>query len=347
MEPIRKKQLEDYFYVFLGGFLGFLAGLFFLHFIHYLTIGGVSVMEEKIDLISFFRETSMRQVEALGILLSFSFLGTISGVTWVLGQKIKSGKKRIKLLKEVSQAKTEFVTFTTHQLRAPLSALKFSLKMFQEGDFGKLNEEQQKIAKSNFEAVETLLAQISNLLDISKIELGKATVTKTRFSLGNFLISVKKLLQKYIPLAQEKNIVLDYFIPKEIPPVFLEVDRDKISQVLESLLENAINYTPLDGKIFLKIRPESNFLTLAVSDTGIGISPLEQGKIFTKFFRAANAKKLTSKGTGLGLYLAKFFVEGHGGKIWFESKKNWGTTFYFTLPYYQPKVAAEKALERL
>lgn len=340
-----KKEILKYFPVLvLGSFLGLLLGIMALSMV-YTFKGGGKLLQQ--DWISYFLVDPARKAETLILLFGFTLLGmTFFGIK-ILWDEIEEKNRENQKLKEVSQAKTEFVSFTTHQLRTPLAALRFSLKMFLEGDFGKLNEEQERIAKANFEAVENLMVQVSNLLDISKIELGQLTITKTLLSLEKFLTLIIKLLEKYIPLAQKKNIFLDYFVPKEVPRASLEVDWDKITQVLEVLLENAPNYTPSGGKIFLKIRPESNFLTISVSDTGIGIPLKEQGKIFTKFFRASNAKKILSRGTGLGLYLAKFFVENHNGKIWFETQENWGTTFYFTLPYYQPKVAAEKALEKL
>lgn len=326
----------------LGGLLGLITALITLHLFHILEIAG---REEHTFLYHWWQDYP--PTHGLTITVGFILMGFLTAGWTLIKDRLKAQKAETKTLEEISQAKTEFVAFTTHQLRTPLSGLRLSLKMFQEGDFGKLNAEQQKIAQTNLETMENLMAQISNLLDISKIELGQVTFTKSQLPLEKFVNLVKELLEKYRDLAEKKNILLDYFVSKEILRLSFAIDWDKIKQVFEILLDNAINYTPPDRKIFVKIRSETNFLTISVADTGIGIPSKEQEEIFTKFFRASNAKKVLSRGSGLGLYLAKFFVESHRGKIWFESKEGWGTTFYFTLPYYQPKVAVEKVLEKL
>ncbi|MDO8524298.1 MAG: HAMP domain-containing sensor histidine kinase [bacterium] len=247
-------------------------------------------------------------------------------------------------LQEISDAKTEFVFFIVHQLRSPLSALRLSFLMFQGGDFGKLSAKQEEVIQTGIKEIDGLLEMIAGLLDISKIEQRQLPINKTTVSLSKFLILVENLLKDFSLLIKQKNISFDYKIPPVAEKIFLEIDWGKLTQVFDNLLDNALHYTRENGQISLNITVEKNNVVVALSDSGIGIPKLEQSDLFEKFYRATNAKALSSKGTGIGLYLAKFIVEGHGGKIWFISEENHGTTFYFKLPL---KATVEEFLEHI
>lgn len=147
------------------------------------------------------------------------------------------------------------------------------------------------------------------------------------------------------PELKKKNIDLDYssYLNHQL---FIMVDLRRIKQVVENLLENAINYTPKNGKIGIVLTNDKNNFKFRIFDTGVGITKKEQPKIFSKFFRATNARKLQSTGTGLGLYLCKNFIEGHQGKIWFESEEGKGTTFSFNIPL-KAKVEIEELFRKI
>ncbi|MFH0740136.1 MAG: ATP-binding protein, partial [bacterium] len=235
-------------------------------------------------------------------------------------------------LEEGSKSKTEFVFFIAHQLRAPLSAVRLSFLMFRDGDLGKVSSRQKEILEADIKELDSLLGTIESLLDIPRIEQRQLSFDKEVMSLEKFLSLVENLLKDFLPSTKQKDISFDYTVPSIERKIFLELDWDKVKQVLENLFDNALHYTKSNGQISLNIKIEKGFLVVSLSDSGIGIPKLEQANIFQKFYRASNARALSSKGTGIGLYLAKFMVESHGGKIWFDSQESQGATFYFSLP---------------
>jgi len=335
------KKSNDVFYLILGAVGGFIGGFILLFIVDYLRdsqfflrrdwlLGGGFVHMDILTLIVW--------------LFISATLGTVVAYSIVLSKNLKAITASNQKLQEISIAKTEFVFFIVHQLRAPLSSLRFSFLMFQSKDFGELSAQQTEIVQTSLKEIDNLLVMIESLLDIPKIEQRQLPMNKTAMSLQKFLSLVESLLKEYSPLIKQKNISFDYKIPPAQGRVFLEVDWSKIKQVFANLLENALHYTGDDGQINLNINLKRNFLTVALIDSGIGIPELEQNRVFEKFYRASNAKALSIKGTGIGLYLAKFMVKEHGGKIWFTSEDGHGTTFYFTLPL---KTTVEEFLERI
>jgi len=138
-------------------------------------------------------------------------------------------------------------------------------------------------------------------------------------------------VNNYAQILQQKNLTLNFTKPvHKLPPA--RVDVEKIKLVIANLIENAIKYTPVGGKITITINGDKENLTVMVQDSGIGIIKDQQSRIFTKYFRGTNALKMETEGTGLGLFIAKNIVETHGGKIWFTSEEGKGTSFFFTVP---------------
>lgn len=328
-------------YLIVGALIGLIGGFLLLFIVDYLRDSQFLAGRERLLVGGFVRMDILTLAVWSAVALAF---GLLVAYLIILKRGLKVVAAKNQKLQETNRAKTEFVFFIVHQLRAPLSALRFSFLMLQGKEFGALNTQQVEIVQTGLKEIDNLLVMIEGLLDIPKIEQRQLPMNRTAMSLRKFLSLVENLLKEYSPLIKQKNISFDYKIPPAQGRIFLEVDWNKIKQVFANLLENALHYTRDGGQIDLCITLKENFLTIALTDSGIGVPALEQDKLFKKFYRASNAKALSSKGTGIGLYLAKFMVEGHGGKIWFASKEGCGTTFYFTLPL---KATVEEFLERI
>lgn len=230
--------------------------------------------------------------------------------------------------KMVEQMKTEFVSLAAHQLRTPLSAIKWTLQMLLAGDLGPINEEQREFIEKTYRSNERMIALINDLLNVTRIEEGRYLYKLT-------LADIKELVQKVIDSLkadiQRKKIKFKFEKPsKKIRKI--RVDAEKITLAVQNLINNAIQYTPISGEVIVSLRRVEDDIEFSVKDAGIGIPKDQQDRVFTKFFRGANAIRMETEGTGLGLYIAKNIIEAHGGGIWFESEENKGSTFSFVLP---------------
>ena len=233
--------------------------------------------------------------------------------------------------KMIERIKTEFVSVAAHQLRTPLSAIKWTLKMLLDGDVGELTPEQKDFLEKSYKSNERMIMLINDLLNVTRIEEGRYLYNPV---LVEFEPIVESLLNSYEGEIKRKNLELKFQRPKEkLPQVML--DTEKIKLALQNLIENAIKYTLPGGKISITLKRVKDSIEFSIKDTGVGIPKDQQHRVFTKFFRAANAMKLETEGSGLGLFITKNIIEAHGGKIWFESEEGKGTTFYFTLPIVQ------------
>jgi PAS domain S-box-containing protein len=230
--------------------------------------------------------------------------------------------------KYVEQLKTEFVSLAAHQLRTPLSGIKWSLKMILDGDLGPLPEEQKDFLKKALMANERLIRLVNDLLDVTRIEEGRFLY---KLEEKDIVKIVEDVFNSYLDLAKEKEITFELEKLKDNFPL-IKVDEEKIKLAIQNLIENALIYTLPKGKVTVTIDLQNGNFFFKVKDTGIGIPKQVQDRIFTKFFRASNAVKIETEGSGLGLFITKNIIESHGGKIWFESEEGKGTTFYFTIP---------------
>jgi PAS domain S-box-containing protein len=230
--------------------------------------------------------------------------------------------------KLIERIKTEFVSIAAHQLRAPLSAIKWTLRMVLDGDTGEINAEQRDLLEKTYISNERMISLINDLLNVSRIEEG-------RFLYKQELASMEEIVSTVIESSQEllkmKKMTLTFNKPKEVLPQ-VSVDREKMELVVQNLLENAVKYTPEGGKLDISLEKNSTDIVFKIKDTGVGIPESQQSRIFTKFFRGDNVIRMETEGSGLGLYTTKNIVEAHRGKIWFDSKEGEGTTFFFTIP---------------
>ncbi len=232
-------------------------------------------------------------------------------------------------LRQLNATKSDWISISAHQLRTSLSAIKWILKMFMDGDFGKLTPEQEGFMNKAFDSNERMLSLINEMLSLNHIE---ETTIKFNYEPHNIISLIDSILFDFTSESYKKGVEL-IFLKPENQPQDVSFDLEKIRVALQNLVENAIKYTEKGGRVVISVRiTEEDMLEIKVKDTGIGIPKEEQEKIFEKFYRATNAKNLHSVGSGLGLFTTKTIIERHGGKMWFESALNEGTAFFFTLP---------------
>jgi two-component system phosphate regulon sensor histidine kinase PhoR len=223
--------------------------------------------------------------------------------------------------------KTDFISVASHQLRTPLAAINTYSHMLSAGYVGELNDDQDSFMKIILSAVGRMNELISTLLNITRIEAGSITVESSPTEVQAI---AQELVAEFRPQAVEKDITLKLQVSKEIPT--LNSDRLLIKEIFSNLLSNAIKYTPNGGSVTVNLTVRGKNMLFSASDTGYGIPTNAQPLIFTKFFRADNVLKTEVSGTGLGLYLIKVLAENLNGEVWFKSKENKGSTFFFSLP---------------
>ncbi len=238
-----------------------------------------------------------------------------------------------KRLQNLEQAKSKFVSVTTHQLRTPLSAIKWTFHMLLKGDLGPTTKDQHTFIEKGYESTQRMIAIINDLLNVDYMEADRSDYNFLPIDLPALIESV---LFEFANQAESKTIKLKCIKPPTASPK-VSADPIKLSMVIENLIDNAMKYTPKGGQVTVSIgdarmNSVGSSLEVIVSDTGIGIPPHERDKIFHRFFRGSNATKVQTDGTGLGLFISRDIVEKHGGAIWFESEEGQGAQFHFTIP---------------
>lgn len=230
-----------------------------------------------------------------------------------------------------NRAKTEFVSFVSHELKQPMTAIKGYTDLLVKGLAGDLTEMQRsflEVIRSNVNRMDTM---VQELLDISRIESGRLRLEIGRVSVREAVEEAVRMLRQEIEAKQQH---LEVAIAEPIPPV--AADRARLVQILTNLLSNAYKYTPEGGHIRVTAEPADGCVRFSVADTGIGIAPEDQERLFTKFFRSQDPAVRSVPGTGLGLAITKSLVELQGGRIWVQSQPGVGSTFTFTMPVYGP-----------
>lgn len=235
-------------------------------------------------------------------------------------------KKANKKLKRLDQAKSEFLSIASHQLRTPLTVIKGYVSMMLEGNFGKV----PKILRLNLDKVfistERLISLVESLLNISRIESGRMEFDMRSVDLTE---SVSLLVEGFEKLAKEKKLKLEFLPDKNIPKVM--ADPQKVKEIISNIIDNSIKYTQ-KGSIIISLHQESQSIIFSCQDTGIGILSEDLPRLFEKFVRGKGMMQVYTEGTGLGMYFARMVVENMGGRIWAESPgKNKGSKFSFSL----------------
>ncbi|RJQ13569.1 sensor histidine kinase [Candidatus Parcubacteria bacterium] len=231
---------------------------------------------------------------------------------------------------EASRLKSEFVGIASHQLRTPLTNIKFSIEYLLSGRIGNLDSHQQEQLKIIADSNERMLKLVSNLLDLSKIEERRLVVEKAPVSLAEV---TKAVLEDVSSLAEDKKVKLNVKMDNDLPDVI--GDPQRLRMVVQNLTDNAIKYNKEGGSVAITVKKEDGMVSWRVDDTGFGIPRKDSKKVFQKFFRAQQQIiKDHSYGTGLGLYIVRAIIESLGGDIDFSSKEGEGTSFWFYLPIY-------------
>jgi signal transduction histidine kinase len=230
-------------------------------------------------------------------------------------------------LQKLDEAKDDFISMASHQLRTPLTSVKGYISMMLEGDAGEINEQQMTFLDQAFMSSQRMVYIIADLLNVSRLKTGKFLIEPKPTYLPDIIESeINQLLET----AKARELKLVFHKPKSFPT--LNLDEVKTRQVIMNFMDNAIYYTPKGGKITLTLKDADGSIVFTVHDTGIGVPKQEVHHLFTKFYRAGNAKKARPDGTGLGLFMAKKVIVAQGGAIVFETEEGKGSTFGFTFP---------------
>ncbi|OHA84609.1 MAG: hypothetical protein A2408_03100 [Candidatus Yonathbacteria bacterium RIFOXYC1_FULL_52_10] len=237
--------------------------------------------------------------------------------------------------KLVEKSKSNFITVAAHQLRTPLSAIRWAINLII-SDSSRLTPDQISILQSGAKATEQVVTLINDLLDASQIEEGRFGY---EFTSGNLADAIRAATTPFTSKAAEKPVTLEVKVPEENPAVTF--DQKKLGMVIQNLLTNALTYTPAQGHVGVTLEYGDRFATVTIADTGVGIPADESMRIFTKFFRSKKALVMETSGSGLGLYIAKNIVERHGGHINLESQENRGTIVSFTVPLHAEDIPEE------
>lgn len=225
------------------------------------------------------------------------------------------------------------VAFVTHEMRTNLTSTGWAIQLILQNYGTKLLPVDKKMLEDLVESIRVTVMHSVNLLDMSLVDIGKLAIHLERATLETLEKVFTEIIQKYVYGAQEKNINLTHDMNLD-PTREIDVDAMRLRIVVENLLENAIQYVMKRNtkNIHISLKNTDTDLSIIVTDTGIGIPKEEQEKIFGEFYRASNAQKESSRGSGIGLFMCKQYINAHNGTIRFESKENEGSTFFITIP---------------
>ncbi len=227
----------------------------------------------------------------------------------------------------LNKMKSEFISVASHQLRTPLSAMKWEIELFLSKNEKKLNKGQLSEVENMNALTKKMIHLVGDLLNVAKIDQHRLIVRKQGF---NFVKLVQEIFKELSPLARARQIEISLQSKEKRLMAF--ADPEKIKMVVENLISNAIKYTTSGGKIEIKLIKKNQNLIFEIKDNGVGIPEEQIDQVFSKFFRSDNAVRYQTEGTGLGLYITKNIVEQSGGEIWFQSIENIGSLFSFSLP---------------
>ena len=247
-----------------------------------------------------------------------------------LESQLRDAYRTIDELRTREARKTQFLANISHDLRTPLTAVITHAEILRDGILGPLSPAQEKSVNGIISGGRQLLRQVSEILHYARAGAGQLTLDVRTFPIGEVLRESRALNDA---LAARKGITLELHLAEDLPPV--SADREKLTHVVGNLLGNALAFTPDGGRVWLTARHVTDggaALLVEIGDTGIGIAPEHHELIFHEFAQVDSTASRRHHGTGLGLTIARSFVELHGGRIWVESQLGEGSRFYFTIP---------------
>lgn len=259
-------------------------------------------------------------------------LGLFADTFNTMAQRIKATQESLEIelekTRKLDKQKTEFLSIAAHQLRTPMSGIKWVMNMAATGDLGDISDEAKEHLEKGSENVDRMIVLINNLLDVTQIEMQKFTYKMADTDIPSLVENVVKS-SEHAASAKEIHIELKDGddIQEKIP-----VDIDKMELAIRNIVDNAIKYTPKKGSLVISFDLTDTMLLIAFKDTGYGIPADERDRIFTKFFRGSNIQTIQADGSGLGLFMVHEIIENHGGSIQVDSVENEGTTFTIALP---------------
>ena len=332
---VRYYPLGNYSAIFLLGFTAYAIvkrELFGIKVVlTYLFVGLIAILL----LLDIFVFTSQRWLQGLKgvIFVIFLYFG------YLLIKSVLLEIQRRQEIEKVDRAKSEFISIASHQLRTPLTAIKGYISMILEGTYGKLPEKQARPLENVYQSNERLIKLVNDLLNLSRLDAGKIEFSPELISLEEM---VSDIIEELRINAEKKGLYMRMVKPSEPLPKIM-VDQDKLRQVILNIVDNAIKYTK-EGGVTFELKKLDEQEEIKVSDTGEGMDEKELNSLFQMFSRATAGTQLHTEGAGLGLYVARQFIEMHGGKIWAESPgKSKGSTFYIRLPIHlDPKLLKTK-----
>ncbi len=246
-----------------------------------------------------------------------------------LQHKVEAATKELRStnekLRALDETKDEFISMASHQLRTPLTSVKGYMSMVLDGDAGKISGTQRKLLQQSFVSSQRMVYLIADLLNVSRLKTGKFVIDSVPTNLADV---IEGEISQLVEAAKERSLELIYHKPKNFP--ILMLDETKIRQVIMNFVDNAIYYTPSGGHISVNLNEREDTIEFTVVDDGLGVPKTEQHHLFSKFYRAGNAKKARPDGTGLGLFMAKKVIVAQGGAIIFKSQEGKGSTFGFS-----------------
>ena len=237
--------------------------------------------------------------------------------------------------KAIAKTKSEFISLAAHQLRTPLSAIKWVFSMILSGDMGPVGPEIKPLIDTGFRSNERMIALVNDLLNVARIEEGRFGY---KFEPGNLVETVKDVVDSFDILSKEYGTKIKFIPPGSSFPAMV-YDKEKLSLAINNLIDNAMRYThKSDGLIEVGVFADGDFAKISVKDNGIGISKEQLERLFTKFHRGPNAIKMYTEGSGLGLFIVKNIVKRHGGDVVVESEEGQGSVFTLLLPIDASKI---------
>lgn len=258
------------------------------------------------------------------------FLCTITPIEYQGGTRVIFAARDTSVLKMANRVRANFVSMVSHELRTPLNSVHGFIDLLLQGHMGELNEEQNKYLGFAQEGVQQLISIVEDILFMTRSDSGQFEIKQQKIDI---LVLASQVINCLQPQALKAGVILNQDIPAPAP--ILDVDPQRMKQVLNNLVTNAIKFTPPDGTVTIRVRPHNDrFAMISVSDTGYGIPVEDRQHVFERFYQSNHALQSKIGGYGLGLSIAKLIVEQHGGEIGFDSVIDKGTTFYFTAPLF-------------